>query len=168
MATAPDTDFPLDPNPESPRWLGSMARRGLAQEHGAGWTENEVDGEGARPKWLGSVARREGTRGDDPGWVDPEETEKAERPMWTGSVARRGDSARSLVLIDMEADTEPSEQATGKAGETPREAENSIATTDTGPGLKEILKPSQSADESKESREPKGAAGDLGMHLRVA
>ena len=163
MAATPDKDFTPDRSPESPRWLGSMARRGLAQEHGAGWAEDEVHGEEARPKWLGSVARREGTRGDDSGWVDPEE---AERPKWLGSVARRGDSARSLVLIDME--TEPSEQVPEKAAETPLGAENPtpIAGSDSGP--KELLKPSQPADELDDRRQPNGVAGDLGMHLRVA
>lgn len=133
MATAPDTSFPSDLNPESPRWLGSTLRRGLAQEHGAGWTENEVDEEEARPKWLGSVARREGRRGDDEsGWVDPEE---AERPIWLGSVVRRGDSARSLVLIDM--GDEPSEPAPKDSTETPQ-AEATLSTTvDSSPGVKE-------------------------------
>jgi len=140
-----------------------MARRGLAQDHGAGWSEDEVDEEGARPKWLGSVARREGVRSDDPGWVDPEE---AERPNWLGSVARRGDSARSLVLIDME--TEPSEQAPEKASETPQGAETPATPADSSPGLAEILKPSQSADELEERRQSQIAAGELGLHLRVA
>ena len=162
MAAAPDKDFPSDPNLEGPLWLGSMARRGVAQEHGAGWSEDGFDGEDARPKWLGSVARREGTRGDDSGWVDPEE---AERPKWLGSVARRGD-ARSLVLIDME--TEPSEQAPGKASETPQGAETPATPADSSPGLAEILKPSQSADELEERRQSQIAAGELGLHLRVA
>jgi len=157
MTAAPDKDFPSDSNLEGPLWLGSMARRGVAEEHGAGWSEDGFDGEDARPKWLGSVARRDGTRGDDSGWVDPEETE---RPKWLGSVARRGVSARSLVLIDME--TEPvSEQS----AETPQKADSPSAPA---PGLKEILMPSQPADELDERRQPKGVAGELGMHLRVA
>jgi len=162
MAAAPDKDFPSDPNLEGPLWLGSMARRGVAQEHGAGWSEDGFDGEDARPKWLGSVARREGTRGDDSGWVDPEE---AERPKWLGSVARRGD-ARSLVLIDME--TEPSEQAPETAAGTSQDAATPVAPVASSPELKEILRPSHPADELEERREPKGISGDLGMHLRVA
>jgi SLT domain-containing protein len=162
MAAAPDKNFPLDENHEGPLWLGSMARRGAAQEHGAGWKEDEIDeigGEDARPKWLGSVARREGTRSDDSGWVDPEE---AERPRWLGSAARRGVSARSLVLIDME--TEPLEQASQEVTETPQEMKNPTPA----PELKEILRPSQSTDELEERRQPKGVSGELGMHLRVA
>jgi SLT domain-containing protein len=163
MAAAPDKNFPLDENHEGPLWLGSMARRGAAQEHGAGWKEDEIDeidGEDARPKWLGSVARREGSRSDDSGWVDPEE---AERPAWLGSAARRGVAARSLVLIDME--TEPSEPASSESAQIPQEAQ-SYATP--APGLAEILKPSQSADELEERRQPNAASGELGMHLRVA
>jgi hypothetical protein len=164
MTTAPDTNFPPDRDPEAPRWLGSTVRRGLAQEHGAGWTENEVHEEEARPKWLGSVARREGSRGGgESRWVDPEE---AERPIWLGSVARRGDSARSLVLIDME--DEPSEPASKEPTETPQAEANPSTTADSSPGLKEILKPPQATDELVERRQPKGASGDLGMHLRVA
>ncbi|GEM_PF-1048682 len=164
MATAPDTSFPSDLNPESPRWLGSTLRRGLAQEHGAGWTENEVDEEEARPKWLGSVARREGRRGgDESGWVDPEE---AERPIWLGSMVRRGDSARSLVLIDM--GDEPSEPAPKDSAETPQAEATPSTTVDSSPGVKEILKPAQASNELEEHRQPKGASGDLGMHLRVA
>ena len=159
MAAAPDKDFPSDPNLEGPLWLGSMARRGVAEEHGAGWSEDGFDGEDARPKWLGSVARREGTRSDDSGWVDPEE---AERPRWLGSAARRGVSARSLVLIDME--TEPLEQASQEVTETPQEMTNSTPA----PELKEILRPSRSTDELEERRQPKGVSGELGMHLRVA
>jgi len=160
MAAAPNTDFPHDQNPEAPRWLGSIARRGLAQEHGVGWSEDKVDGEEARPKWLGSVARREGTHGDDSGWVDPEE---AERPKWLGSVARRGVSARSLVLIDME--TEPSGQASKETAQVPQDAES---PTTPAPDLKEILRPSQPADELEERRQPEAVSGELGMHLRVA
>jgi len=160
MAAAPDKDFPSDPNLEGPLWLGSMARRGVAEEHGAGWSEDGFDGEEARPKWLGSVARREGTRCEDSGWVDPEE---AERPRWLGSLARRGVAARSLVLIDME--TEPvSEQS----AEAPQKTDSPSAPADPVPGLKEILNPSQPADELDERRQPKGVAGELGMHLRVA
>jgi hypothetical protein len=159
MAAAPDKNFPLDENHEGPLWLGSMVRRGVAQEHGVGWDENELHGEDARPKWLGSVERREGTRSDGSGWVDPEE---AERPRWLGSAARRGVSARSLVLIDME--TEPLEQASQEVAETPQEMKNSTPA----PGLKEILRPSQSTDELEERRQPKGVSGELGMHLRVA
>ena len=163
MATAPDTDFPPDRNPGSPRWLGSAARRGLAQKHGAGWTEDVVDGEEVRPKWLGSVARREGSRGHDSGWVEPEE---AERPKWLGSLARRGDFARSLVLIDME--SEPSELAPEQTAAIPQEAENPTTPDGSGTGLTEILKPVQPPDELEERREPTGASGELGMHLRVA
>jgi hypothetical protein len=157
MAAAPDKNFPLDENHEGPLWLGSMARRGAAPEHGAGWKEDEIDeidGEDARPKWLGSIARREGSRSDESGWVDPEE---AERPAWLGSAARRGVAARSLVLIDME--TEPSELASSESAQ--------ISAT-PAPGLTEILKPSQSADELEERRQPDAASGELGMHLRVA
>jgi hypothetical protein len=163
MTATPDTDFPPDQNPESPRWLGSIARRGLAEAHGAEWREEYFDGEDARPKWLGSVARREGTCGDDSGWVDPEE---AERPKWLGSAARRGVSARSLVLIDM--DPEPVEQAPEKIAETPQGAENPAPPADPAPGLKEILKPSQLADQLEERRQPNAVSGELGMQLRVA
>ena len=132
-----------------------------------GWSEDEedeVDGEDARrPKWLGSVARREGTLSDDSGWVDPEE---AERPKWLGSVARRGDSARSLVLIDME--PEPSEQVPEETVAPAQETETPTSPTGSSPPLKEILKPSQEAGELEEREEPKGVGGDLGMHLRVA
>ena len=163
MTATPDRDFASNRDFEGPRWLGSVARRGLAQQHGVGWTEEEVDGEDARPIWLGSVARREGTRSDDSGWVDPEE---AERPKWLGSVARRGDSARSLVLIDME--PEPDEQVPEETAATAQETVTPIAPAGSSPPLKEILKPSQAAGEAEECREPKGIAGDLGMHLRVA
>jgi hypothetical protein len=163
MTAEPNTDYPSDRDPESPRWLGSVARRGLAQEHGAGWKEEELDGEGAQPKWLGSVARREGNRSDDPGWVDPEE---AERPKWLGSVARRGDSARSLVLIDMGA--EPSEETPEKTAETPQEAENPSTTGDSSPGLKETLALPKPADELDERQQPQSIFGDLGLHLRIA
>ena len=159
MTATPDRDFASSGDFEGPRWLGSVARRGLAQQHGVGWTEEEVDGEDARPRWLGSVARREGTRSDDPGWVDPEEVE---RPKWLGSVARRGDSARSLVLIDME--TEPSEQVPEETAATAQETETPTSPAGSSPPLKEILTPSQEAGESEEHRD----AGDLGMHLRVA
>ncbi|MGA9762430.1 MAG: hypothetical protein WBQ14_08410 [Gaiellaceae bacterium] len=159
MAAAPDKNFPLDADHEGPLWLGSMARRGAAPEHGAGWREDEFDGEDARPKWLGSVARREGTRPDGSGWVNPEETE---RPKWLGSVARRGVAARSLVLIDME--TGPLEQASQEEAQTAQVEEN---PTTPAPGLKEILKPSQPTDELEERRQPK-VSGELGMHLRVA
>jgi len=145
MTAEPEKDFPFDRNPEEPRWLGSALRRGLNQEHGAGWTEEEIDGEDARPRWLGSVARREGTRNaDGSGWVEPEETEEAERPMWTGSVARRGDPARSLVLIDMGA--EPGEETTEKT-EAPQAAADPTTTNKPAPSLKEILKPAEATDE---------------------
>lgn len=156
MTAAPDKDSPLDREPEGPRWLGSVARRGLAQAHGAGWTEGDSEEE-ARPLWLGSIARREGTRNEDGGWVDPEE---AERPKWLGSVARRGDPARSLVLIDMESTS--IEEAPEKA------EENTTPPADTSPALKETLKPSQTADELDERRKSQEAAGELGLHLRVA
>jgi hypothetical protein len=162
MTTAPNTDFPPDrDSDDAPRWLGSATRRGLAQEHGAGWKEDEVEEEDARPKWLGSVARRDGTCGDDSGWVDPEETE---RPKWLGSAARRGD-ARSLVLIDME--NEPDDKATEKT-ETPRAAADPVTKNEPAPSLKETLKPAQAADELDERRNPQQVIGDLGMHLRVA
>jgi hypothetical protein len=165
MAAEPDKDFPFDRDPETPRWLGSAVRRGLNQEHGVGWTEEEIYGEGARPKWLGSVARRDGTRNaDGSGWVEPEETEEAERPMWTGSVARRGDPARSLVLIDM--GVEPGEGATEKA-ETPQAADPTTAN-ESAPSLKETLKPAQAADELEDRRKSQEVIGDLGIHLRVA
>lgn len=135
----------------------------MAKEHGPGWKEEELDGEGARPKWLGSVARREGARSDDPGWVDPEETE---RPKWLGSMARRGDSARSLVLIDME--PAPSEQTPEMTAETPQETENPSTTADSSPGLKETLAVPKPADELDERRQSQGTSGDLGLHLRVA
>ncbi len=164
MTTEPDKDFPFDRDHESPRWLGSMVRRGLNQEHGAGWTEEEIHGEDARPEWLGSVARRGGTRNPDgSGWVDPDEAEEAERPTWMGSVARRGDPVRSLVLIDME--TEPAGAA--ETTETPQAADPTT-TNEPAPSLKETLKPVQATDELEEHRKPPDVVGDLGLHLRVA
>lgn len=157
MAATPDKDSPLEREPEAPRWLGSAVRRGLAQAHGAGWSEIDSEKE-ARPKWLGSVARREGTaRNGDEGWVDPEE---AERPMWLGSVARRGDAARSLVLIDMESTS--TEQAPETTAETP------TTPSETAPGLKEILRPSESTDELDERRKAQEAVGELGLSLHKA
>jgi len=160
MTTTPDTEFPFASDPDSPRWLGSAARRGLAAEHGAGWKEEEVVEE-ARPKWLGSVARRDGSRSRGPGWVEPEE---AERPKWLGSVARRGDAERSLVLIDME--SEPNELISEDSPDAPAPADIPPAAA-AAPELAEILKPSQPPDELEERRPP-DAPGELGMHLRVA
>jgi hypothetical protein len=135
----------------------------VAQEHGAGWTEDEVVEEEARPKWLGSVARREGTHGDDSGWVDPDEPE---RPIWLGSVARRGDPARSLVLIDMQ--DEPGERTPEESAESPQAATNPSTPADSSPGLKETLKPAQATDELDDRWKSQQVAGELGLHLRVA
>ncbi|MHB8060044.1 MAG: hypothetical protein ACYDHO_04345 [Gaiellaceae bacterium] len=156
MTTAPDTNIPPDRNHESPRWLGSALLRGLAQEHGVGWAEDEVNEEEARPKWLGSVARREGTHGDDSGWVDPEE---AERPFWLGSAARRGDPNRSLVLIDMQ--DEPGEWAPEEPAETPQTATDPSTSAGSSPSLKETLKP-QASDELGDRRKSQEVAGELG------
>lgn len=85
--------------------------------------------------------------------------------MWLGSVARRGDSARSLVLIDMGA--EPSE-GTAETTETPQAAVDPTTPNGPAPSLKETLKSAQATDELEERRKAPEAIGDLGMHLRVA
>jgi len=159
MAAVPDKDSPLDREPESPQWLGSVARRGLAQAHGEGWKELDVEEEEG-PKWLGSVARREGTRNAEGGWVEAVETEEAERPMWLGSLARRGGAARSLVVIDTE--------STSKEEAPETTAETTTEPTDTAPGLKKILEPSAPTDELEERREAQETPGELGLHLRKA
>jgi hypothetical protein len=162
MAATPEKDSPRDRNPESPRWLGSVARRGLAESHGAGWTEFE-DGEGERPKWLGSVARREGSRTSGDGWV---EADKVEQPKWLGSVARRGASPRSLVLIDME--TTSTEQTREETSETPQEAENPGATVVSGTVSEASSTQPEPIDELDDRRQTRVVAGEIGMHLRVA
>lgn len=156
MAAVPDKDSPLDREPKSPQWLGSVARRGLAQARGEGWKEPDAEKE-ERPKWLGSVARREGRYNADGGW---EETEEAERPIWLGSLTRRGEAARSLVLT--EAEPPSTEQAPKETVETP------AAPTDTAPELKETLGPPTPTDELEERRRAQETAGELGLHLRIA
>jgi len=153
MATTPETDSPRDQDPESPRWVGSAARRGLAQSRGAGWDESE-DGEEARPKWLGSVTRREGSHASGDGWV---ESDQGEQLRWLGSAARRGVSPRSLVLIDME--TAPIEQA---REETPKTPQRAGTVPEASP------EPSEPSDELDERRQTRVVAGEIGMHLRVA
>ena len=164
MATAPDTDSPRDEDRESPRWLGSAARRGLAQPYGAGWTESE-DGEEARAQWLGSVARREGSHASGDGWA---ESDQGERPKWLGSAVRRGVSAPSLVLIDTE--TAPIEQAREETPETPQPQGADIRDAPEGSGTvpKVSPKPSEPNDELDERRQTRVVAGEIGMHLRVA
>ena len=159
MAAVPDKDSPLDREPESPQWLGSVARRGLAQAHGEGWKELDVEEEEG-PKWLGSVARREGTRNAEGGWVKTVESEEAERPIWLGSLARRGNAARSLLVIDTE--------STSKEEAPETTAETTTEPTDTAPGLKKILEPSAPTDELEERREAQETPGELGLHLRKA
>ena len=151
-----------------PRWLGSVARRGDPQAHGAGWSGKDEE-DAAQPRWLGSVARREGSHTSGAGWVDPEE---AEKPRWLGSVARRGDqrhlaeraesdggSAQSLYLVDLEAKGE----STGEqSAETP-------ASEWQGSGgrarLNEAREP-EPVDEVGERR-TRYVVGALGMRLRV-
>ena len=162
MVTEPETDTPRDQDPESSGWLGSAARRGLAQTRGTGWDESK-DGEEARPKWLGSVARREGSHASGDGWV---ESDQGEQPKWLGSVARRGVSPRSLVLIDMEA--APTEQAREETPETRQGGENCSAAVVSGTVSEASSKPLESTDELDDRRQTRVVAGEIGMHLRVA
>lgn len=164
MPTAPEADFPHDRDPQSPRWLGSALRRGLAQSRGAGWSEIE-DGEEARPKWLGSVARREGSHVSGYGWV---ESDQDEQPRWLGSAARRGLSAPALFLIDPE--TAPIEQAREEIPETRQGADNPAAASEGSSTVPEASpKPSsEPSDELEERRQTRVVAGEIGMHLRVA
>jgi hypothetical protein len=162
MATAPETDSSRDEGPESPRWLGSVARRGLAQPRGAGWDESE-DGEEARSQWLGSVARREGSHANGDDWA---ESDQGEQPKWLGSAARRGVSAPSLVSIDME--TTPIEQAREETPETPQGADNRDASEGSGTVPEASPKPSEPSNELDERRQTRVVAGEIGMHLRVA
>jgi len=162
MATELETDTPRDQDPESPGWLGSATRRGLAQSRGTGWDESE-DGEEARPKWLGSIARREGSHASGDGWV---ESDQGEQLRWLGSAARRGVSPRSLVLIDME--TAPIEQAREETSETQQGADNRSASVGSGTVSEASPKPSEPSDELDNRRQTRVVAGEIGMHLRVA
>jgi hypothetical protein len=65
-------------------------------------------------------------------------------------------------------ESDPSEQAPEKTAETPQAEANPTTPADSGPGLKEILKPSQPTDELEERRQSQSASGDLGMHIRAA
>ncbi len=162
MATTPEADFPRDQSSESPRWLGSAARRGLAQSRGTGWDESE-DGEAARPEWLGSVARREGTHVSGNGWA---ESDQDEQPRWLGSAARRGVSPPSLVLVDTE--TAPIEQTRKETPETPQGADSRDASEGPGAVPETSPEPSEPSDELGKRRQTRVVAGEIGMHLRVA
>jgi hypothetical protein len=162
MATAPESDTPRDQDQESPRWLGSVARRGLAQSHGAGWTES-ADEDAARPQWLGSVARREGSRTGGDGWV---ESDQVEQPKWLGSIARRGASPRSLVLIDME--TAPAKQTGKETPEAPQAVESCSASAGSGTVPETSSKLAKLNDELDDRRQTRVVAGEIGMQLRVA
>jgi hypothetical protein len=182
MTAAPDSNSSCDePIEESPRWLGSAARRGLATASGSGWTErNEEDGE--HPRWLGSVARRGGSQATGTGWVEPEH---ADGRRWLGSAARRGDrvqvtesagaregSSNSLYLIDLDAKNEP-----GAAEEVAALTTVSWEGSGARAGHDEVSPPPAEEDgspapepetEPKDERPEKYVVGELGMRIRVA
>jgi hypothetical protein len=162
MDTAPETDFQRDEDPESPRWLGSVVRRGLEQPRGSGWDKGE-DGEEARPKWLGSVARREGSHTSGDGWVEPDQSEQS---RWLGSAARRGVSPPSLVLVDM--GIAPTEQAREETPETRQGAVDLSTSAGSGAAPEVSPKAFEPSDELDDLRQTRVVAGEIGMHLRVA
>lgn len=169
MAAAPDEKRVPEQEPGGPMWLGSVARRGGAETHGAGWTE-EKESDEAQPRWLGSVARREGTKTDGDGWAEP----GPEGPRWLGSVARRGDTkhlkekegsgapVKSLYLVDIEGGGSEASEASAAPQDIGWEGSGGRARLnhEHESSLSEPL------DEVGERRE-RYVIGALGMRLRI-
>jgi hypothetical protein len=149
MATAPKRNSSNEQEPEGPRWLGSVARRGGGlHTSGDGWVEPEQT---EKPRWLGSVARRGERIGA---------TEKAEP----------GDgSAHPLYLVDLESKSEDAGEESKRPSSEDWQGSGARALLNeklaTEPEV--IPEPPQFEDELGERRNTRFVVGALGMRLRV-